>query len=96
VLPDLVLLGLSATVLWPDGRFYKTVALSQYALFLSAALGQLLSKTSFGRNKLFKKPYAFIRNGTAFLVACVNFLTGKRYEMWSHSAAPLSAPENQN
>jgi cellulose synthase/poly-beta-1,6-N-acetylglucosamine synthase-like glycosyltransferase len=88
VFPALLLVGATATMLWQNDRFYKAVALSQLALYLVAALGFLLAKIRPKRIKGLKKPYNFIRNGTAFLVALLNFITGKRYEMWAHSDGP--------
>lgn len=85
VFPATLVTGLTSTMLWRNGRFYRVVAAGHGAFYVTAVVGLALSGTRLGRIKILRKPYTISRNGVAFLVALVNFATGKRYEMWTHS-----------
>lgn len=84
IMPLLLILGMSATALRGNGRFYNVVTMSLLGLCATAFAGILPLSSRLKKSKIIKKPYNFFMNGFAFLIGFKNFVSGKRYEMWTH------------
>jgi cellulose synthase/poly-beta-1,6-N-acetylglucosamine synthase-like glycosyltransferase len=83
----LLLLSLSAPLLWPLGAFYKLVTVGQIALHGAALAGLLLRNTSLGKSKLLSLPFHFDLIYGAAGVALINIFWGKRYSTWGSERA---------
>jgi len=81
VLPLLVLL-VTAPVLWYQSWFYQLATVAQFGLYGMALLGFLLQKTRLGRLKIFTLPLFFAMVNVAALLAISNFLRGERRDTW--------------
>jgi glycosyltransferase involved in cell wall biosynthesis len=81
ILP-LIILGITAPILWSHGWFYQLAAFSQFALHGTAIIGFLLQPTPLSRLKVFSVPFYFDMVNIAALVAIANLRQGKRHDLW--------------
>lgn len=78
----LVILALSAPLLWKRSWFYKLATIGQAGLHGLALSGFLLRNTRVGRFKFFSLPFFFDMVYTASIFAIINFFRGKRQDVW--------------
>jgi hypothetical protein len=81
--PPLLLLAVTAPMLWQDGWFYRSMAICQFGLHGAAILGFLLRGTSFGRLKVLRLPFFLDMVYVAAAVALFNLLRGARHDIWT-------------
>ena len=82
----IMLIGLTSSFLWRDGAIYKLAATVEYTLFGTAVLGIIFNNHQIGHIKPIRKSYRFLRNSFAFVAAFTSWLTGTRYDMWTHES----------
>jgi len=87
----LLVLGITAPLLWPFGWPYQLATLGQLGFHGAAALGFLLRGTRIGRLKLLRAPYDFDGIRVTTLVAIVHLLRGERHATWT---SLRSAPQH--
>lgn len=96
VFPLLVLL-VTAPLLWGRGPLYQAATLGQTALYGAGIAGVLLSGTALGRSKPFAVAAFFCLVNAACLQATWNLVRGRRIERWQPerpqpgAGAPLAA-----
>jgi cellulose synthase/poly-beta-1,6-N-acetylglucosamine synthase-like glycosyltransferase len=78
----LIMLALSAPLLWGRGWLYKLATIGQTGLHGLALGGFLLRNTRVGRLKFFSLPFFFDMVYTASVFAIINFFRGKRQDVW--------------
>jgi cellulose synthase/poly-beta-1,6-N-acetylglucosamine synthase-like glycosyltransferase len=78
----LILLAISAPLLWNNGAFYRVVTIIQLAFHLTAFIGFLLRNTQPGQSRIISLPFHFDMIYYASLVGLINALRGKRYAKW--------------
>ena len=79
----LLLLLLSAPLLWQQGWLYQAVAAGNIALYSLALAGYLLRAHPLGRSRLLSLPLFFAMVNLAALVALINLLRGRRADIWA-------------
>lgn len=84
-----ILMFISAPLLWKYGWFYQTAAVGQLLFHGAAAIGYLLSSKRIGQWKIFSLPLYFDMVYVAALIAVYNLLTGKRYDIWGAERAAM-------
>lgn len=85
----LLLLIISAPMLWSVGRIYKLATLGQIGLHGAALTGFLLRHTWLGKSKFLNLPFHFDLIYVAAGVALMNTLRGKRYSTWGSERAVI-------
>ena len=96
VFPLLMLL-VTAPLLWGHGPVYQAATLGQAALYGAGIAGVLLSGTALGRSKPFAVAAFFCLVNAACLQATWNLVRGRRIERWQPerpqpgAGAPLAA-----
>jgi hypothetical protein len=88
-LPLLVLL-VTALLLWPRGWVYQLAALAQVALHGAAGLGWLAQPTRLGQWKPLSWPFYFDLVNGAAIVAVLNLLGGARHDVWVPQRSALA------
>lgn len=78
----LILLAISAPLLWNSGLLYQILTIVQLAFHLTALMGFFLRDTRLGQSKLFSLPFHFDMIYYASLIALLNTIRGKRYAKW--------------
>jgi len=78
----LILLALTAPLLWSEDCVYRLATLVQGFCYGLAAAGVVLSGSRFGRLKIFAFPYFFCLVNAACIVAVWNLLRGQRIVVW--------------
>jgi cellulose synthase/poly-beta-1,6-N-acetylglucosamine synthase-like glycosyltransferase len=78
----LILLMISAPLLWNSGWLYMAATIAQLAFHSIALAGLLLRNTQIGQSKLFGIPFHFDMIYYASLIALLNNLRGKQYATW--------------
>jgi cellulose synthase/poly-beta-1,6-N-acetylglucosamine synthase-like glycosyltransferase len=81
VLPLLVI-GVTAPMLWRQSWLYRFITMGQAALHMAALLGFALRHTSIGRNKALSLPFFFDMVNVAALAALWNLVRGTRHDIW--------------
>ena len=81
VLP-LLIIGVTAPMLWHQGWMYRLVTIGQAMLHSAALLGLLLRHTSHGKSKLLSLPFFFDMVHIAALAALWNLARGTRHDIW--------------
>jgi cellulose synthase/poly-beta-1,6-N-acetylglucosamine synthase-like glycosyltransferase len=79
----LILLAITAALLWPFGWLYQLAALGQLALHGAGLLGFLSQNTRLGRSKALSLPFFFDMVNAAAIVAIVSLLRGERHDIWA-------------
>jgi hypothetical protein len=78
----LLLLGVSAPLLWSAGWIYKVATLGQFGFHGAALAGFLLRNTRLGRLRLLRLPFHFDLIYVAAGVALVRTIRGHSYAVW--------------
>lgn len=85
----LLLLAISAPILWPAGAVYQLATLGQIGFHGAALAGFLLQNQRIGKLKLLSLPFHFDLIYAAAGVALVNTIGGKRYATWGPERAKV-------
>lgn len=78
----LLALAAAAPLLWGQGPVYQAATLSQGLVYGLALAGLLLSRTRFGRGRIFSLPFFFCLVNAACLVAVWQLVRGRRVVVW--------------
>lgn len=78
----LILLLISAPLLWNTGWVYQGVTILQFAFHASALSGFMMQNTRLGQMRLLSMPYHFDLIYYASLIAIFNHLRGNQYVTW--------------
>lgn len=81
VFPMLVVM-FTGPILWSDGRLYRITAIGSLTLAGLGAVGLATADREIGRRRVFSLPAFFWLVNGAALVACWNFVRGRRIERW--------------
>lgn len=87
----LILLLLISPWLWVLGPFYRCCVVGQAAFYTLALLGLALRDTRPGGSKILTLPFFFCMANVAALVAVINLVRGKRFEVWTPTRASESS-----
>jgi cellulose synthase/poly-beta-1,6-N-acetylglucosamine synthase-like glycosyltransferase len=79
----LILLAVSAPLLWNMGWTYQAATIMQFAFHATALAGFALQNTRLGQTKFFGIPFHFDLVYYASLIAIFNNLRGNQYATWS-------------
>lgn len=79
----LLILTLTAPLLWSGHWLYKLAAVGQMALHGLALLGYWLRGTAVGRAKLFVLPFHFDMVNIAAIMGLTNLLRGQSFDVWA-------------
>ena len=79
----LLILFFSSLFIGTYGRFYLVVSQAQMIFYLWALVGYFLSKTSIRGLKIITLPFFFCLANVAAFLAVLNFLSGKRIQIWA-------------
>jgi cellulose synthase/poly-beta-1,6-N-acetylglucosamine synthase-like glycosyltransferase len=79
----IILLFFSSALQLEEGVLYQTIFLLQLLFHSAAALGALLQNQAIGRIKPFSLPFFIDLVYFAALMAVVNILRGKKYDIWT-------------
>lgn len=89
----LITLLIVTPLLWERGLFYQLATLAQAVFYGCGGLGMVLSKTRFGRLKIFMLPSFFSMVNVASLLATVNVLRGHRITLWETQRQVVESSE---
>ena len=78
----LLLLAISAPLLWQAGWLYQAATVLQFAFHATALTGFIMQNTKLGQTKLLGMPYHFDLIYLASLIALFNNFRGKQYATW--------------
>jgi cellulose synthase/poly-beta-1,6-N-acetylglucosamine synthase-like glycosyltransferase len=84
----LILMLITAPLLWNVSWIYQAATLVQFAFHALALTGFLLQNTGVGQNKLLNIPYHFDLVYYASLVALNNLIRGNQYATWGPERVP--------
>jgi cellulose synthase/poly-beta-1,6-N-acetylglucosamine synthase-like glycosyltransferase len=82
VVIPLILLAVSAPLLWYTGWLYQVATITQFAFHAIALAGFTLQNTRLGQTKFFGIPFHFDLVYYASLIAIFNNLRGNQYATW--------------
>ncbi len=94
-IPLLVLL-ITAPLLWQDGWFYQVATIGQLGAHTAALLGLALHQTRIGQTRLLRLPFFFDMVNIATLAALFNLSRGVRQDIWEPQRQTANTAHDQS
>ncbi len=82
IVVPLLVLSVTAPLLWRHGWFYKLITIGKYSVHSAGILGYVLRNTRIGQVKVLSLPFFFEMVNIAAVVAVANLFRRERHDIW--------------